>query len=595
MAAAAFVVGAALAIGIRTEGDISRLLKGPDDYLHLVQTIDWLDGQGWTDTVQRRLNPPHGVAMHWSRLADLPAAAIIRVTEPWFGRTRAVYLAATFVPPILGALFVVSFLWAALSLLPDRPEHVPLLMVGTPVYALLAFVPGRIDHHGLQLVLTTLVVGLLARSLEPGRTWAAGMLGIVGGASLAVGLETLPFVGGAAAVLALAWALRGDGSAKRLAIFGAAATATVLALIPLTVPKSEWTTIACDRLSVPHAALATVALSVGAGAMYLLRLRPTSTRATRLTVAGGIGVAGLALVAAAFPRCAGGPYADLSAEVHYWFDGVKEARSILELFSSAPWIAVSFAVMPFVALAFLIWDRMRSDGPVDPLWMASLAHVLVGAGLLTWQLRAAPYAALVSSLALVRIAAMVNERADRFERTPARMGVRLCVPLFCVAATVLPLRYSPTVSDHVSGASDSRCEVRTVLAALIDPAGLGAEARVIAAPIDKGPEILLLTRHSVLAGPYHRNAQGLADNRRIFAGTEKQSLAMVRARGVDAVLFCRMYARTTTYPDRPAFLDDRLGSGRPPWWLLPVAHDADMGLYRVHPAVRSPTGNGEGA
>ena len=533
--------------------------------------------------------------MHWSRLADLPAAAAIRATEPWFGRTRAVYLAATFVPPVLGALFVASFLWTALSLLPDRPERVPLLMVGTPVYALLAFLPGRIDHHGLQLVLTTLVAGLLARSLEPGRTWAAAVLGIAGGASLAVGLETLPFVGGAAAILALDWTLRDGGSAQRLAILGAAATTTMLALIPLTVPQSEWTTVACDRMSVPHATLAAVAVSVGAGAMYLQRLRPTSTPTTRFTVAGGIGVVGLALVVAAFPQCAGGPYANLSAEAHYWFDAVEETGSILELFASTPWIAVSFTVMPLVALALLIWDRIRSDGPVEPLWMASLAFVLVGAGLLTWQLRAAPYAGLVSSLALIRFAARVNERADRFGWIPARVGARLCVPMLCVAAIVLPQRYSPTGSDPASEAADSGCEVRAVLAALTDPDGLGAGTRVIAAPIDKGPEILLLTEHSVLAGPYHRNVQGLADNRRIFAGTEKEALATVRARGVDAVLFCRKYARATAYPDRTAFLDDRLGAGRPPWWLSPVARGVDMGLYRVHPAARTPTGHGEGS
>ena len=592
---AVFVAATVLAVGIRTEGDISDLLKGPDDYMHLVQTIDWLDGQGWTDTVQRRLNPPHGVAMHWSRLADIPAAAVIRVTEPWFGRTRAVYLAATFVPPFLGALFAASFLWAAVSLLPGRPEHVPVLMVGTPVYALLAFLPGRVDHHGIQLALTTLIVGLLARSLEPGGSRAAGVLGIVGGASLAVGLETLPFVGAAAVILGLDWTLRGGESAKRLAIFGAAASATTLALLPLTVPSSEWMTVVCDRMSLPHASLAAVALAVGTGTMFLARLRPAAAWSTRLAAAGGIGLAGLALVATVFPQCAGSPYASLSAEIRYWFKEVEETASILELFRATPGVAVSFIVTPLCALAFLTWQRVRSDASTEPLWIANLVFVLVGVGLLIWQLRAAPYAGLVSSLALVPFAATVNERADRLERTLARLGVKVCVPMFCVAAIVLPQRISLTDSLPATKPPDPGCEVHAVLGALTDPEGLGAERRIIAAPIDKGPEILLRTRHAVLAGPYHRNAQGLADNRLIFAGTEEQALATVRARGVDAVLFCRKYVRMTTHADRPAFLNDRLGAGRPPWWLIPVAHDADMGLYRVHPAASAPPGLREGA
>ena len=588
LAVAAVVFVAVLVNGARREGDISDLLHDPDDFMRLVQAIDWIDGQGWTDTVQRRLNPPHGVAMHWSRLADVPAAAAIAATEPWLGRTGAVHLAATFVPPILGALFAASFLWAAVSLVPDRRDHVPLQMIVTPVYALIAFLPGRVDHHGMQLMLTALVIALLARSLVPGRSRAAGALGVVGGASLGIGLETLPFVGAAAVVLALDWTLRGGGSATRLAIFGAAASATTLAMLALTVPGSEWAVVACDRVSVAHASLTAVVLAAGIAAMCVQHSRPASGRTARLAVAGGIGIAGLALAAAAFPQCAGSPYASLSSEVRYWLDEVEEARSFLELIPSWPGVAVSFAVMPLLALAFLAWQRLRSDGPVEPLWMASLVLVLVGGGLMTWQLRAAPYAGLVSSFALVPLAAAMNERASHLARKLAGMGMRLCVPLLCVLVTVVPQRFSPADSGAAPEGDDRGCEVRSVLAALTDPAGLGAQGRIIAAPIDKGPEILLLTPHAVLAGPYHRNARGLADNRRIFAGTQEQALAAIRARGVEAVLFCREYVRLTAWPDRPAFLNVRLGAGRPPWWLIPVAHGTGMALYRVHPGARAP-------
>ena len=119
----------------------------------------------------------------------------------------------------------------------------------------------------------------------------------------------------------------------------------------------------------------------------------------------------------------------------------------------------------------------------------------------------------------------------------------------------------------------------------MDPAGLGAEVRTLAAPVDVGPVVLFLTRHKVLAAPYHRNVRGLSDNRRIFAGTEEQALATVRARGVDAVLFCRIYMQVSAYSDRPAFLNERLASGRVPWWLRPVATTDGMGLYQVHPGA----------
>ena len=109
--------------------------------------------------------------------------------------------------------------------------------------------------------------------------------------------------------------------------------------------------------------------------------------------------------------------------------------------------------------------------------------------------------------------------------------------------------------------------------------------QTLAAPIDTGPRILFLTPHKVLAAPYHRNIEGLTDNRRIFAGTEEQALAAVKARGVGAILFCEAYAFVPAYADRPAFLLDRLVAGDPPRWLVPVARSGGMGLYRVHPGV----------
>ena len=122
-----------LSNGAGRQGDVSALLRGPDDFMRLVQVVDWLDGQVWTDTVQRRLNPPAGVAMHWSRLADIPLAAGHRLSEPWLGRDAAIRLAALLVPPALGGLFTALFLGAVLAVIPDRRAHLPILMIGTLV------------------------------------------------------------------------------------------------------------------------------------------------------------------------------------------------------------------------------------------------------------------------------------------------------------------------------------------------------------------------------------------------------------------------------------------------------------------------------
>ncbi|MCA1969044.1 MAG: hypothetical protein LDL42_07920, partial [Rhizobium sp.] len=48
-----------------------------DDAMRLVQVRDLLGGQSWFDLTQYRLGLDGGTLMHWSRLVDLPIAALI--------------------------------------------------------------------------------------------------------------------------------------------------------------------------------------------------------------------------------------------------------------------------------------------------------------------------------------------------------------------------------------------------------------------------------------------------------------------------------------------------------------------------------------
>src|ERR1700761_9209226 len=59
-----------------------------DDAMRLVEVRDLVNGQGWFDLMQYRLDPP-GVLMHWSRIIDLPLAAGIVLLKPLIGQTNA--------------------------------------------------------------------------------------------------------------------------------------------------------------------------------------------------------------------------------------------------------------------------------------------------------------------------------------------------------------------------------------------------------------------------------------------------------------------------------------------------------------------------
>ena len=60
-------------------------LGDTDDNMRLMQVRAWLAGQGWFDLRNYRLNPPGGFDIHWSRLVDLPIAALILLFRPFVG------------------------------------------------------------------------------------------------------------------------------------------------------------------------------------------------------------------------------------------------------------------------------------------------------------------------------------------------------------------------------------------------------------------------------------------------------------------------------------------------------------------------------
>src|SRR4051812_7101833 len=61
------------------------LILDSDDAMRLNEVHDFLNGQNWFDFVQRRLNTPFGSELHWSRLVDLPEAALLFVLRPFAG------------------------------------------------------------------------------------------------------------------------------------------------------------------------------------------------------------------------------------------------------------------------------------------------------------------------------------------------------------------------------------------------------------------------------------------------------------------------------------------------------------------------------
>jgi hypothetical protein len=106
----------------------------------------------------------------------------------------------------------------------------------------------------------------------------------------------------------------------------------------------------------------------------------------------------------------------------------------------------------------------------------------------------------------------------------------------------------------------------------------------VAAFVDQGPAVLLNTPDSVIAGPYHRDADGIEDMYAIFTGTEAEARAILKRRGIAYLMACRAAPDWKYYIDRaPAGLLARLAHNRRPPWLAPAGQSGDTFVWKISP------------
>src|SRR6476661_8913468 len=80
------------------------LILDSDDAMRLTEVRDFLGGQSWFDLIQHRLNTPFGASMHWSRLVDLPEAALLFLLRPFAGEAAESILIYLWPTLLLGPL-----------------------------------------------------------------------------------------------------------------------------------------------------------------------------------------------------------------------------------------------------------------------------------------------------------------------------------------------------------------------------------------------------------------------------------------------------------------------------------------------------------
>lgn len=530
-------------------------LPDTDDAVRLRQILDWIGGQRFRDLAQHRIGFA-GVPMHWSRLPDLVPAALIVLLRGVLGEQHAVIVAVVAWP---AALFAATLFACARIARAIRGRGIDAMVLAAIAYpATTLFQPGRIDHHGLQIVLLLVVVAAIVRA----GGWRRGVAaGVASAASVAIGMEMLPLLIVAGSVIVWRWAVAGKRGGA-LAHGYAAGLIAALLLAGAVLRTDGWAYPACDGFdaTVFRAALA------AAGVLAALVVVGAQARAGRarlaLVVAAGVvaaGVVAAGLVTWLSPACAR-PYGAVDPVVaRLWLRRVAEAEP---LFGADPRWALSYAglmVAGLVAGVWLAW-RTRAPGAVAIVLMQAAALAVT-----TSQLRGAYAGAVLAApvLAVVIGAARARGAAAVFVAWLVSAGIS-----YPLLARALP---GPQAADDAAV-----CETPTTIAALARlPAG------VVWAPIDLGARIVAMTHHRALAAPYHRDNAGNRFFLDVAARSARRAEPLLRAAGVDYIVACPAAFAPFARARQPGTVAALFAAGMRPAWLAPVA-DAP-GVFRLVP------------
>jgi len=564
----------------------TTLSLSTDDAMRLAEVRDLLHGQAWFDLTQWRMNVPFGLPMHWSRLIDAPIAGLILILRQFLNPSMAETIAICLWPmlALLAAWLAIGRI--AQQIAGKKAGVIAVLFGAAGAVVLGYFSPGVIDHHNVQVALTLWVLAFLVdMNTRPDAAIGAAVLCIM---SVAIGFEVLPYALTTVAVVVAFWIMRGDVAAPAVRRFGVTFALAALIILVTFTSAHERTSIACDCYSGFSAGLALLG-GLGLAASTVISSAPQS----RLRRAVPIGVLGLGLflfTAVLAPNCLYGPYGNVSPKiVEIFLSRVQEVQSPV-VNAALDWSAFYYGyVYSAVGLAtcvlsvFLVEASKRAAAVTVAIFSAAAFAVM------SVEVRGVLFSVLVS---LPGIAVFLQRIIERWTR-PGWQGA---------LATIAGLLMFSDVSfayEAAWGRELTQTQAQQDAAARADSLswycfGKQSVAQLARQPkgrvvafLDQGPAILAYSAHSVVAGPYHRNEQGILDTFDLLTNAPDVGAKIARRRGIDYVSICRTSFDYSYYLSQsgPNGLLGQLMHNRVPIWLSPL-HDSgppskDVVVYRV--------------
>lgn len=544
----------------------------PDDALRLVQVRDLIAGQGWYDLHQYRMTPPDGTLMHWSRLVDLPIAAMILFLSLFMDMALAERVTMVIMPLIVLLLTMLVIGRLAWRLF-DRQHaiYACAALVLLPFVAI-QFQPMRIDHHGWQILCVAVALWAISWRKAP---QGGAVAGFVMAAGLMISLETIFLSAGFAAILLWRWLQ--DTKQRWWLVSYLQALALGLVLLFAATRGLPDLAAHCDAISPPHLGFFLI-VALGAG---FLAVPPTLPRLPILLGLGATGVIGLGFIGWSAPQCLAPPFSNLDPLVRdYWYLNVTEGRPVWFRPFSESFPAI---VQSLLAIGLSLMLAARSRDWARNWWFEYAFILLVAflSGVMTF--RSMAFAGALSAIPMGWLISRLFKRWRAYESLWSKL--LLALGMYMVLLPAAPIIIYKQITIDKSEAQSvtvklSKCELRESAKLLnrFEPATLFA-------PLDIGPALLLHTHHGVVASGHHRAEQAMRDVIDAYTDPPERARITIDRYEADYLVVCMDLAEPRMFKagGGPDGLMSQLSAGNHPDWLEPVDIGApeSLKIWRV--------------
>jgi hypothetical protein len=535
-------------------------LSDTDDNMRFAQVRALLGGQGWYDLRQHRIDPPGGISIHWSRIVDLPIAGLILLLQPFLGGELAARWACAIAPLLAMGAGLYGTMLTVRRLIAPQAYVLAAAILACAQTTMIMWMPLRIDHHGWQLATLIIAVAGIA---DPKRVRGGITTGIATAVSLTIGLELMPYLATAGALIALWWVLDG-AEGNRLRAYGVSLAAGA-ALGYAAFASYDNAQPLCDALTPVY--LSTL-LEAGA-ALVLLAAIPARSLSVRLMLALVAGAVIAGLFAYCWPQCLGRPEHITPELDRMWFSHIREAKPLYE----HSWrVAVPIMALSVIGFAGSLFARWRARGTALAMpWTVVALFSLFSLLMLLWQTRAGPASQLMGVIGATALGQPLMSWTLNHRTMPMRVlgsaaGFVLVSGVFA-GLIIEQIPEHKTAYRRTVDTANRRCPTLPALKPIAQ-----MPAATFLTFTDMGPRLIAVTHHSAIAGPYHRAGSDILDVQHSFRSNDPEVAHEVMKRhGATMLLLCPGMSESTVYAaeNKQGFYV-QLNRGTVPSWLQRV-------------------------